>query len=95
MSGERAIKLTDPHIPTNEEPLIFRLVDGRAETRPAENRKPDLETDIGSFSQILCGYLTPLDARRLGRLQADEDTCSWLNQALVDSPLYIQSGDWF
>lgn len=95
MSGERAIKLTDSHIPTNEEPLIFRLVDGRAETRPAENRKPDLETDIGSFSQILCGYLTPLDARRLGRLQADEDTCSWLNQALVDSPLYIQSGDWF
>lgn len=95
MSGERVIRVTDPLIPTNEEPLIFRLVDGRAETRPANDHKVHIETDIGTLSQIICGYVTAVDARRLNRLQADSDTCSWLDQAIVDSPLYVQAGDWF
>ncbi len=94
-SGERVLKVTDSLIPTNEEPIIFRLVDGRAETRPADDAKPQIETDIGTISQILCGYLTAIDARRLGRLAADEDTCSWLDQAIADNPLYVQAGDWF
>ncbi len=96
MLGERIIKLTDPLIPGNEEALIFRLVDGRAETHPApESRKPQIETDIRTFTQILCGYLTSADAQRLGRLSANEDTCSWLDKAIADSPIYIQPGDWF
>jgi predicted acetyltransferase len=94
MSGEKVIKVHDPHIPTNEEPLLFRLVDGRAETRSSD-RKPQIEVDINTMSQVLCGYMSAMDARRLGRLQADEDTCSWLDQATIDSPLYIQAGDWF
>lgn len=95
MSGERVIRISDPLIPTNEEPLLFRLVDGRAETRSADGRKTQLETDIATMTQILCGYLTTQDARRLGRLQANEDTCSWLDKAIADSPVYIQPGDWF
>jgi predicted acetyltransferase len=95
MSGERVIRISDPLIPTNEEPLLFRLVDGRAETRSADGRKPHVETDIGTMTQILCGYLTAQDARRLGRLQGNEDTCSWLDKAVADSPVYIQAGDWF
>ncbi|MBN1995287.1 MAG: GNAT family N-acetyltransferase [Anaerolineae bacterium] len=94
LSGERVLKIHDALIPTNEEPLRFRLVDGRAETQPADG-KPHLETDVCTLSQMLCGYLSAMDARRLGRLQANEDTCSWLDQAMVDSPLYIQAGDWF
>ncbi|MEW5958934.1 MAG: GNAT family N-acetyltransferase [Chloroflexota bacterium] len=95
LSGERTFRVSDPLIPTNEEPLVFRLVDGRAETRPANSAKVQVETDIATLSQILCGYLTLVDARRLGRLQADEDTCSWLDQAVADTPLYAQAGDWF
>jgi predicted acetyltransferase len=95
MSGERVIRISDPLIPTNEEPLLFRLVDGRAETRSADGRKPQIETDIGTMTQILCGYLTAQDARRLGRLQGSEDNCSWLDKAIADSPVYIQAGDWF
>jgi predicted acetyltransferase len=95
LSGERVIKISDPLIPTNEEPLLFRVVDGRAETHPANARKPQIETDIGAMTQILCGYLSPQDARRLGRLQANEDTCSWLAKIIVDSPISIQAGDWF
>lgn len=95
MSGERVLRVSDPLIPTNEEPLLFRLVDGRAETRSADGRKTQIETDIATMTQILCGYLTAQDARRLGRLQANEDTCSWLDKAIADSPVYIQPGDWF
>jgi predicted acetyltransferase len=95
LSGERIIKISDPLIPTNEEPLLFRVVDGRAETHPADDGKPQIETDIGTMTQILCGYLSPHDARLLGRLQANEDTCSWLAKVIVDSPIYIQAGDWF
>ena len=95
MSGERVLKVTDPLIPTNEEPLVFRLVDGRAETRPADSQKAQIETDIATLTQIICGYMTMVDARRLGRLKADEDTCSWLDKAIEDTPLYVQAGDWF
>jgi predicted acetyltransferase len=95
LSGERVIRVKDPLIPTNEAPILFRLVDGRAETRAADGRSPQIETDITTLTQVMCGYLSPQDARRLGRLQTDEDTCSWLAKAIVDSPLYIQAGDWF
>ncbi|RME79859.1 MAG: GNAT family N-acetyltransferase [Chloroflexi bacterium] len=96
LSGERTLKVHDRFIPTNEEPLVFRIVDGRAETRPADNgKRPDIETDIGTFTQVLCGYITPTDARRLGRFHADENTCSWLEKAITDTPLYVPAGDWF
>ncbi len=95
ISGKRVFKVTDPLIPKNEEPILFRLVDGRAETQPAGDSPVQIKTDVVTLSQILCGYLTAVDARRLGRFKTDEDTCSWLDKIIVDSPLYIQSGDWF
>jgi predicted acetyltransferase len=95
LSGERVIRVKDPSIPTNEAPILFRVVDGRAETRSTDGRKPQIETDITTLTQVICGYLSPFDARRLGRLQTDEDTCSWLAKAIVDNPPYIQGGDWF
>ena len=94
LSGERVLKVTDPLIPTNEEPLAFRIVDGRAETHPSHD-PAQIETDICTLSQILAGYLSAKDARLLGRFKTDEDTCSWLDQAIADSPLFIQAGDWF
>ncbi len=96
LSGERVIQVTDPVIPTNEEPLLFRIVDGRPETHSIDpGVEPQIETDIVTMSQILCGYITATHARLLGRFKTDEDTCSWLDQAIADSPLFIQAGDWF
>ncbi len=95
MSGERVIKITDPLIPTNEAPLLFRVIDGRPETRPAAGFDPHIETDVRTFSQILCGYLTAKDAEYIGRLRADENSCLWLDNLIADSPLFIQAGDWF
>ncbi len=95
VSGRKVLKVADPLIPANEETIAFRLVDGRAETHPAGNKKPDIETDITTLTQILCGYMKAMDAHRLGRFKTDEDTCSWLDKIIVDTPLFIQAGDWF
>lgn len=95
MSGERVLHVADPLIPANEEPIVFRLVDGRAETRPAGEAAPQIETDIATLTQVLCGYLKAADARRLGRLKTDQDTASWLDKIIVDAPLYIPAADWF
>lgn len=95
MSGERVLKISDPLIPANEEPLLFRVIDGRPETRAANGVEPQVETDIRTFSQILCGYLSAKDAQYIGRLKADEGSCIWLDKLIADTPLFIQAGDWF
>ncbi|MFQ5577834.1 MAG: enhanced intracellular survival protein Eis [Anaerolineae bacterium] len=95
MMGNRVLKIHDPHIPANQTPLRFRIVDGRPETQPAGNNPPQIETDIGTFSQIFCGFLLPEQARRLKRLHADDETVAWLGKAMATRPLYIQPGDWF
>ncbi len=95
VSGERVLQVKDPLISTNEEPVQFRVVDGRPETHTGTSVEPHVQTDILTISQILCGYLSAEDARLLGRLQADEATCSWLDRVVADMPLYIQAGDWF
>ncbi len=95
MSGERVFKVTDPIIAANEEPIVFRLVDGRAETRPANGEAVQIETDIATLTQVICGYMKAKDARMLGKFRTDEDTASWLDKIIVDTPLNIQGGDWF
>lgn len=95
MSGERVFKVTDPIIAANQDPIVFRLVDGRAETRPANGEAVQVETDIATLTQVVCGYMKAKDARMLGKFRTDEDTASWLDQIIVDTPLNIQGGDWF
>jgi len=95
MMGARVIQIADPHLPQNQTPLKFRIVDGRGETHPAENTPPDIRTDIGTFSQIYCGFLHPAQARRQGKLIADDDSVAWLGQAMTAKPLYIHQNDWF
>ncbi len=96
MMGRYVLKIHDPRLPGNQAPLAFRLVDGRPEVRPAQaGQTPHLETDIATFAQVYCGFLSPEQARRLGRLQADDDTIAWLGKAMALKPLYIHQGDWF
>jgi predicted acetyltransferase len=95
MMGNRILKIYDPQIPANEKPIKFRLVDGRPETEPAEDQTPQIETDMVTFSQIFCGFLSPEKARGLGKLQTDDESVSWLSKAMKTRPLYIHHGDWF
>lgn len=96
MMGQCVFKIHDPRLSGNQAPLVLRLVDGRPEVHPAQaGQTPRLETDIATFSQVYCGFLSPEYARRLGRLQADDDTIAWLGKAMALKPLYIHQGDWF
>lgn len=95
ISGERVFRITDPMISANEEPIVFRLVDGRPETQLADGRKVQVETDVGTLTQLLCGYIKAHEARQLNRLMANEETCTWLDKIIIDTPLFIQAGDWF
>jgi len=95
MMGNRVIKLHDPQLLNNEEPLNFRIVDGRPDLIPVEGKTPQIEADVATFSQIFCGYLSPEMARRLGKLQADDETVEWLGKAMAARPLFIHKGDWF
>ncbi|MFQ5613120.1 MAG: enhanced intracellular survival protein Eis [Anaerolineae bacterium] len=95
MMGEAVFKIDDPQLPANAEPIALRLVDGRPETSPAGDRKPQVETDIVTFSQIYCGFLPPAQARRLNRLTIDDDLLVWLGRAMAAHPLFIHAGDWF
>lgn len=95
MMGNRVIKLSDPNLPQNEEPINFRIVDGRPDTIPVEGQAPQIESDIATFSQVFCGFLSPEMARRLGKLQADDETIEWLSTAMATNPLFIHADDWF
>jgi predicted acetyltransferase len=95
MMGNRVLKIHDPLIPANSQLVNFRIVDGRPDTLPVDAQPPQIESDIATFSQIFCGYLSPETARKLGKLQADDESAAWLGKAMALKPLYIHSGDWF
>ncbi len=95
LRGKYILRVTDPHLPENQSPLQLRIVDGRAETHPAGASAVDIETDIITFSAIYGGFLHPADARRLGKLIADDDAVAWLGRAMAARPLFIQQADWF
>ena len=95
MMGNRVFKIHDPQLPHNERPVNFRIVDGRPDIIPLAGQTPQVETDIATFSQLFCGFLPAEAARRLGRLQADDETIEWLDKAMAAKPLFIHEADWF
>ena len=95
MMGHRVFKIHDAQLPANETLINFRIVDGRPDILPDEGKEPDIETDIVTFSQVFCGFMSPESARRLGRLKADDETILWLERAMAANPLFIQQGDRF
>jgi len=95
MMGNRVIQLSDPNLSANQELINFRIVDGRPDIIPVEGQPPQIESDVATFSQVFCGFLSPEMARRLGKLQADDDTIEWLSKAMATKPLFIHADDWF
>lgn len=95
LQGNVTLKISDPHLPDNGEPLHFRIVDGRAETHSAAEDAVNVEADIITFSQIYCGFLPPAFARRMGKLTADDAAVTFLQHAMTTRPLYMPQTDWF
>ncbi|HEX8682433.1 MAG TPA: GNAT family N-acetyltransferase [Ardenticatenaceae bacterium] len=97
--GECVIRMRDDRLPANEEPLHFRVEDGRASATPAQpnggGSLPTAAADVRTWSEIYAATLTPTDARRLARLEADDATVAFLTEAFDSGPWFIHQADWF
>ncbi|OQY43438.1 MAG: hypothetical protein B6242_14635 [Anaerolineaceae bacterium 4572_78] len=94
MMGNRVIKIRDQQLPANEEVIRFRIVDGRPDTLPVVSKDVDIDTDIATFSQIFCGYITPKKAHETFKLfVAGDETLLWFGRAMSSKPLYILADD--
>jgi predicted acetyltransferase len=94
------LRVEDAQLPGNNQALHVHIRDGVAGVAPIYSLFPDhtsaaLETDIATFSQIFSGFISAEQARRLGRLHADDATCARLSAAFAAAPLYMHRSDWF
>ncbi|HYN87545.1 MAG TPA: GNAT family N-acetyltransferase [Ardenticatenaceae bacterium] len=94
------LRVDDPQLPGNGEPLHVHIENGAASVAPAvggfhRGQPATVETDIASFSQLFAGFMSGEQARTLGRLDASPTTCALLTEAFSTSPFYLHQADWF
>jgi predicted acetyltransferase len=94
------LRVEDPQLPGNSRAIHVHISDGSAGVAPVYSLFPDhtpasVETDIATFSQIFAGFISAEQARRLGRLHADDAACARLSAAFAAAPLYMHRSDWF
>jgi predicted acetyltransferase len=100
VKADLLLRVDDPQLPANSQPLHLHIADGAASVVPARSLFPNdpptsVETDIATFGQILVGFISAEQARALGRLRADDATCAQLTAAFATAPLYLHRSDWF
>jgi predicted acetyltransferase len=100
VKGDFLLRVDDPQLPANGEPLHVRIADGTASVAPVDGRFPDepppgVGTDIGTWGQIFAGFISAEQARTMGRLRADDDACALLTAAFAAAPFYLHPSDWF
>jgi predicted acetyltransferase len=90
---ERAVELAveDPHIADNAGPWRVEVSGGRA--RVARAAAAAARVDVATLGAMWSGMLAPADARRVGRLIADDDTVRALGELLAGPVGWIN--DWF
>lgn len=94
------LRVEDPQLPANGQPLHVHIAGGAASVAPANSLFPDepltgVETDIATFGQLFAGFVSAEQARTTGRLRADDATCALLTQAFAAAPLFLHQADWF
>jgi predicted acetyltransferase len=94
------LRVEDPQLPGNSQPLQVHIADGAASVAPIYSLFPDhmpasAETDIATFSQLFAGFISAEQARKLGRLHTDDATCARITAAFAAAPLYMHRSDWF
>ena len=91
---ERAVELSvdDPHLAANASGWRVEVSGGRARVTPAAGA-PGARVDIATLGAIWSGMLAPADARRLGKLVADDDTVRALGEVFAGPIPWIN--DWF
>lgn len=94
------LRVDDAQLPGNSEPVHVHITNGAASVAPASGpfgrgQSATVETDIATFSQLFAGFISAEQARTLGRLQADDETCALLTASFATAPLYLHPADWF
>ncbi|MCZ7572400.1 MAG: GNAT family N-acetyltransferase [Ardenticatenaceae bacterium] len=94
------LQVDDPQLAGNSEAAHVHITNGAASVAPASGpfgrgQSATVETDIATFSQLFTGITTAEQARSLGRLNADDETCALLTAAFAAAPLYLHQSDWF
>jgi predicted acetyltransferase len=72
----------------------LELAQGSAQVRPI-SAEPAIRSDVGTFSQLCCGALSPAHARWYGLLEAPDEELALLAQAFPLGPAFIHQLDWF
>ena len=74
VSGSTTIAVTDPLLEAGNGTVRLDVEDGEAECRPAPDAgQADVETGVGTLSQLVVGYHDVQDAERLGSLSCADD----------------------
>jgi predicted acetyltransferase len=76
-SGSATIVVEDPMFSENRGPWTIEADAGKVSVTPAETREA-INVSVGTLSSMYSGFLSPLDARRLGLLHADDRTLGFL-----------------
>lgn len=77
-----ALRVRDELIPENARPVAIQGHAAQAEIRPARATDPALELDIRIAAQILCGYMSPLEAVSQGLARASSPAALETAEAL-------------
>lgn len=74
------LRVTDEHLPSNAGAWRLEVADGGATVGSVPDAKTTV--DVGTLSALWTGLLSPGDARRIGRLDADDETVRALESML-------------
>lgn len=89
--GEVTVTLSDPLLPEIEGTYRLAVSDGRA-TCERTDAPADAETDVGAFSQLVCGYRSAAALAAAGELVADSATRATLDGLFPEASPYLKEG---
>jgi predicted acetyltransferase len=102
LTAEFVLRVDDPQVPANQQPLRVRIADGTArvepgstDAHPAVGRMEAITCDITTFSELYASVLSAESARTTGRLQASDAACAALTAAFASSPWHMLPADYF
>jgi predicted acetyltransferase len=85
------LQVDDPALGWNDAGWRIEASGGSAKATPAPSARATI--DVGTLAAVFAGFLTARDARRTGRLDADDDTVATLDAMLAGPAPWIN--DWF
>lgn len=89
-TGRFKIKVEDKDAPWNQLPFDISLKNGIVDVNECSD--PELFCDIQTFSQIFIGYITPMEAYKLGKLTGDVRAVEQMEKVYKKSCTFNNNG---